>query len=140
MAEKLSYEDFLKSFELAPRLAIELLVESPKGELLLLKRDKEPFVGKWHLPGGFLLKDETLNDCIKRLGQDELGVMMDMSQMERCELFETLKGDPRGHVLHYPVRIKMEKIANKDYFRTIPKNTISYQVSFLEKLGYKIEK
>src|SRR3990172_886703 len=135
MPQKLSYEDFLKSFELAPRLAIELLIENKKGELLLLKRDKEPFAGQWHLPGGFLLKDESINDCIQRLADAELSLDIDTTQTERLGLFETLSGDPRGHILHHPVRIQSQNIANKDFFDTIPKNTIPYQTKFLKKLG-----
>jgi len=140
MPQKLSREDFLKSFKLAPRLAIELLFENQKSELLLLKRDKEPFTGMWHLPGGFLLKDESINDCIIRLAKDELNLVINPKQTKRLGLFETLNGDPRGHILHHPVKVKIPSIVNKDYFRVIPKNTIPYQSSFLEKLGYKLEK
>jgi hypothetical protein len=137
MPQKLSYEDFIKSFELAPRLAVELLVENTRGELLLLKRDTEPFAGHWHLPGCFLLKDELINDCIQRLAKDELGLTVGARKIEKCELFETLNGDPRGHVLHYPIRIKSRSIVGKNYFEFLPENTIPYQIQFLKRLGYK---
>lgn len=130
MPQKLSYKDFLKSFELAPRLAIELLIENKKGELLLLKRDKEPFVGLWHLPGGFLLKDEPIDDCIQRLANSELDLKIDPIQTERLGLFETLSGDPRGHILHHPVRVKSQNIANKDFL------VLFRKILFLTKLNF----
>lgn len=139
MSAKLSKEDFLKSFEFAPRLAIELLIENPKGELLLIKREHEPFIGDWHVPGGFLLKDEPINDCIRRLAKEELGLEINPKKTERLGLFETIGKDPRGHILHYPVRIKMSDIDDENYFSVIPRNTISFHLDFLEKLSYKLE-
>lgn len=74
MPEKLLYNKFLESLKLAPRITIELLIENSDGAVLLLKRDKEPFVGFWHAPGGFLLKDEPIKDCIDRLAREEVGL------------------------------------------------------------------
>ncbi len=115
------------------------MIENPKGELLLLKRDKEPFVGYWHVPGGFLLKNEPIEICILRLAKEELGLTIDLKQTEKLGLFETINEDPRGHILHYPVRIKLKGISNKNYFEILPRKTIPFHIKFLEKLGYKVE-
>ncbi|MFA6250604.1 MAG: NUDIX domain-containing protein [Candidatus Shapirobacteria bacterium] len=137
MPQKLSLPDFLKSFEFCPRLAVELLVENPAGQLLLLKRDKDPFAGYWHLPGGFLLKDEPIDDCITRLAEDELNITLDPVSAQRLGIFETLQGDPRGHILHHPVKIKLPSIEGQNYFLPLPSNIIPYQLVFLQKLGYR---
>lgn len=137
MAKMLSYEDFLKSFDLAPRLAVELLVENENGELLFIEREKDPFKGHWHLPGGFLLKDEPLDDAIKRIAKDELEIDADPNVTDRLPLAETVKGDPRGHVLHYPVRFKNSESKVGEYFMNLPEKTIPYQKAFLTKLGYR---
>lgn len=137
MPKKLSYNDFLKSFEFAPRLAIELLVENTQGELLLLKRESTPFKGQWHLPGGFLLKNEHIDDCIRRIAKKELGLSIQIKNVKKLQLFESIKADPRGHIIHLPVKIVKSDIKKGKYFSKLPANTISYQKVFLAKLGYK---
>ena len=40
--------------------------------ILLIKRDNYPYKDKWCLPGGFLNpKDETLEECARRVLKDE---------------------------------------------------------------------
>ncbi|MBI5358048.1 NUDIX domain-containing protein [Candidatus Amesbacteria bacterium] len=74
MVQKLPYDLFLKSFELAPRVAVDLWIKNENGGVLYTKRDVEPYKGFWHLPGSFLLKGETVVECVKRLAQEELGL------------------------------------------------------------------
>ncbi len=125
MAKKLSKEKFLESFKLVPRVAIDLLVVKQK-RVLLTRRQKEPFAGCWHLPGGFILKGEKIENCIKRLAQAELGVKVESFKLAR--IWENLKGDPRGHVvdLIYDCELKGEPEAVGDtaeikYFEKLPK-------------------
>lgn len=92
------------------------------------------------LPGGFLLRHEAIDDSIVRLAKEELDMDVNLEETERLELLESINGDPRGHIVHLPVKIKSENLTNKVYFGVIPKNTIPYQLKFLEQLGYKIEK
>lgn len=92
--KKLPYKLFLKSFQFAPRPAVNLLVERevyetsrgrngkfcklPIKEVLLTKRKKPPFAGSWHLPGSFILKGEALIDCAKRVAREELGIKIEI--------------------------------------------------------------
>ena len=121
MPEKLSYENFLESLKLSPRLVVELVIANNKGEILLLKRDKEPFKGHWHLPGGFLLKGELISDCIKRLSKDELGTQI-ADNGRFMGIFENIDGDPRGHILHYVVKFKENGDTEGNYFSELPEN------------------
>ncbi|MBC1272743.1 NUDIX domain-containing protein [Listeria booriae] len=41
-------------------------VAEDNGKLLMIQRETEPYQQKWDLPGGKLLDDETLMDCLKR--------------------------------------------------------------------------
>lgn len=138
--KKLSYEDFLKSLELCPRLVVELLLESEDKEIYLIKREKIPFENHWHLPGGFLLKGEKIKKCALRIFKEEIGMKVDESLGDFIGLFETLDGDPRGHILHYVIkyqRLELPISNNKHFFRDQPELMIPYQKDFLRKLGYK---
>lgn len=60
MPHKLPLKTFLKTFKLAPRAAVSLLIKNNQGQILLTKRLKPPFANYWHLPGSFIIKNETI--------------------------------------------------------------------------------
>lgn len=141
-AKKLSYKKFLESLKLAPRLTVEILIEGDNSGIFLLKRVKLPFENYWYLPGGFLLRGEMIEECVERLSREELGFRIDFKKGEFAGLFENLDGDPRGHLLHYVLRFRLdglpEEIREKGrFFSKLPKLTIPYQKNFLRKLGYR---
>ncbi len=93
----------------------------------------------WHLPGGFLLKGETLAECQQRLA-GEFDSEINPKEGEFLGLVENISQDPRGHLLHYVVRYKNQKVSAMEgktrYFKTLPSETIPFQRQFLQKLGY----
>lgn len=104
---KLPFDQFLKTFELVPRIAVNLLVTRNDGAILLTRRKKPPFAGSWHMPGSFLLKSEPLMDCVHRVARQELGV--DVTDIELAGVFDDLAGDPRGHVVDVVYRCKIDR-------------------------------
>jgi ADP-ribose pyrophosphatase YjhB (NUDIX family) len=44
------------------------------GKLLLLKRDVEPFKGRWHVVGGHVEENESLKEALKREFKEETGL------------------------------------------------------------------
>lgn len=46
-------------------------------EILLINRNKYPFVGFWGLPGGKIKPGETIKECALREGLEETGLEMD---------------------------------------------------------------
>jgi len=66
-------------------------------ELLLIKRDKPPFEGKWALPGGFVDMDETLENAIYREIEEETSLKN--ISLQQLHTFSTPGRDPRGHTI-----------------------------------------
>lgn len=56
-----------------PRPAAELALWH-NGKVLISKRAKNPNMGKFDLPGGFVDADETLETAVRREAQEELGL------------------------------------------------------------------
>lgn len=65
-----------------------------KTKVLLINRGKEPFKGKWALPGGFIDMDEELEDAVVRELEEETGLTG--VQLEQMRAFGTVGRDPRG--------------------------------------------
>ncbi len=137
---------FLKSFKYAPRLAICILLKNPRGEILLTKREIPPYQGSWHYPGGFLLKNESIENCLKRVAKKEIGINIDVGKIKFLGLFENLKGDPRGHVIdavyEYKVKKGVKLSLNKEteefrFFKKLPPKIGFNHHRTLKKLGYK---
>lgn len=57
-----------------PLVSIDLVVENRRGEILLGLRNNRPAQGYWFVPGGRILKNESLNAAFARLTSVELGV------------------------------------------------------------------
>lgn len=117
-----------------------MLIENSDGAVLLLKRDKEPFAGFWHIPGGFLLKDEPIKECIDRLAKEEVGVRV--SGYDFLGYHENIGGDPRKvHIVHLIFKCKVDTLVpeteSTKFWNKLPENIISYHKDFLNKFGYK---
>lgn len=78
--------------------------------VLLIERGKEPFVGKWALPGGFLNMDETTGQCATRELKEETGI--DNVSLEQIGTFSDVDRDPRGRVISvvYLGLVRMEEL------------------------------
>jgi colanic acid biosynthesis protein WcaH len=57
-----------------PLVSIDLIVRNLQDEILLGKRTNRPAKGYWFVPGGRVLKDESLEKAILRLTSVELNV------------------------------------------------------------------
>lgn len=66
-------------------------------EVLLIKRDREPFKGLWAFPGGFVDKDESLERAAERELAEETG--LSSIHFEQIGAFGDPGRDPRGHTV-----------------------------------------
>lgn len=67
--EACGYENYVNA-----RPTASLLVENSEGQILLLKRSRDPQKGMWETPGGFCDTWEAPADAAIREGREELGV------------------------------------------------------------------
>ncbi|MEO0724687.1 MAG: NUDIX domain-containing protein [Bacteroidota bacterium] len=84
-----------------PSVTVDCIIfgldDSQQLKVLLIQRDRDPFAGKWALPGGFVEMDESLEDAARRELQEETSV--ENVFMEQLYTFGTLGRDPRGRVI-----------------------------------------
>jgi 8-oxo-dGTP diphosphatase len=66
-------------------------------KVLLIRRDKDPFAGRWALPGGFVEMDETLEAAATRELVEETGV--ENVYLEQLYTFGDVDRDPRERVV-----------------------------------------
>lgn len=69
----LAPDDFDSVVRLTPLVAIDLIVQSPDGRVLLGRRVNEPAKGSLFAPGGRISKNETLAAAFRRISLAELG-------------------------------------------------------------------
>lgn len=65
--------------------------------VLLIKRKYEPFKGKWAIPGGFVLNNESLEEAVERELHEETGIKI--NYLEQLYTFGKPSRDPRGRVV-----------------------------------------
>jgi len=65
--------------------------------VLLIRRDLEPFAGKWALPGGFVHLDETVDEAARRELAEETG--LGRVYLEQLYTFGGIDRDPRERVV-----------------------------------------
>ncbi len=88
-------------------------------EVLLLKRAKEPEIGKWSLPGGFVYsgEDTDLNKAIHRILENKLKVPLDEQEWDKQQVgcFYTEERDKRNvaTVVYWGLTSNKAEIAEK---------------------------
>lgn len=143
----LSDEDYDFIYSRVPRICVDLLIKNLKGEVLLTKRDIEPYKDHWHFPGGRIKFRESAEAAIKRILKGELGQDIDVRShlVGFCQFpDEVQKGQERHsislvHEITLPdtVEIKLDNTA-KDvrFFSELPSPIIPPQHEFLIKHGF----
>src|SRR5882672_2462647 len=83
-----------------PALTVDAVVFGLDDEdlkVLLIRRDLEPFRGKWALPGGFVRVEESVEDAVRRELQEETGISQVF--LEQLYTFGAVDRDPRERVV-----------------------------------------
>ncbi len=67
------------------------------GKILLVRRKKEPFAGKWALPGGIIEEGESAEEAAIREVKEETGLSVKITGL--VGVFSKPDRDPRGRVI-----------------------------------------
>jgi 8-oxo-dGTP diphosphatase len=78
-----------------PRLAVDVIIMH-EGGFVLIRRRKDPFRGKWALPGGFVEYGETVEEAARREAMEETGLRIRLKEL--LGVYSDPHRDPRGHV------------------------------------------
>lgn len=103
MLDKETFQTVVKS---TPLISIDLVICNRNGAVLLGKRVNRPAKGFWFVPGGRVLKGETLADAFKRLTLAELGMEISIQEARYQGLYEHFYTDSaldRSISTHYAV-------------------------------------
>ena len=89
----LDKETFSIVIESTPLVSIDLVIKNQKGQALLGQRLNRPAKGSWFVPGGRILKDESLAAAFKRLTIEELGQAFSVEQAALLGPFDHFYND-----------------------------------------------
>ena len=67
--------------------------------ILLIQRDQTPFLGKWALPGGFVLPHENLEQAARRELAEETNIGKEVGHLEQLGTYGEPDRDPRQRVV-----------------------------------------
>ncbi|MDI6820248.1 MAG: NUDIX hydrolase [Candidatus Hodarchaeaceae archaeon] len=79
-----------------PLLTVDIIISTPDG-IVLVRRGREPYKGKWALPGGFVHYGERVEDAAVREAKEETGLRVRLQKL--VGVYSDLGRDPRGHVI-----------------------------------------
>jgi 8-oxo-dGTP diphosphatase len=80
-----------------PAVTVDAILISPERKVLLIERGREPYLGKWALPGGFINMDEELETACRRELEEETGIRM--GELKQFKAFGAVHRDPRHRTI-----------------------------------------
>lgn len=80
-----------------PKLTVDAWARDRRGRILLVRRGRPPFQGKWAFPGGFCEVGETTEEACAREVREEAGVEVRVGGVRG--VYSDPKRDPRGHTV-----------------------------------------
>lgn len=119
------------------RLSVDAVVfgyESGTISVLLIKRKYEPFKGKWAIPGGFVLENESLEEAVERELKEETGI--EINYLEQLYTFGNPKRDPRSRVVSVAYFGLIKPSAFKIYASTDAEEVQWFKITELPTLSF----
>lgn len=80
-----------------PAVTVDAILISKQKSVLLIERGREPFKGKWALPGGFIEMDEELEPACHRELEEETGLRV--GELKQFRAYGGVNRDPRHRTI-----------------------------------------
>jgi 8-oxo-dGTP diphosphatase len=80
-----------------PAVTVDAILISKKNSVLLIERGRDPYKGKWALPGGFINIDEELETACLRELEEETGLRI--GELTQFKAFGAVNRDPRERTI-----------------------------------------
>lgn len=103
----IEFELYKKIREVIPTFCVDLVVINEKNQFLLCRRLEEPAKNQWWLPGGRLHKNESMLECARRKGKEEIGVNLTIGEFLSLE--ETIFHESNIHTVNAVFFAKFNK-------------------------------
>jgi len=116
-----------------PHHALAVVLQVRKGllQVLLWQRAREPFLGAWSLPGGYLEAGETLEESIRR----HLAIKVDVRELAHLEQLE-IRSDPGRNPLEWELATAYLGLVPAHLDPEVPEDTTWHPVSRLPDLAF----
>lgn len=114
-----------------PLLTVDVVIKTKDG-VVLVRRARQPYRGKWALPGGFVGYGERVEDAALREALEETGLKV--KTLKLVGVYSAPGRDPRGHVVSVcftarPVGGKLKagkEVAEVRAFKLIPWRELAF--------------
>lgn len=133
-------DEFRSVYSKVPRLTVGVVVQTPKGIVLTL-RTLDSWKGQWHIPGGTVFYKETIEEAIRRVAHEELGVNVTMVRLLGFLHYPSEEKE-RGFgwtielnflCRHLSGMLRDSEQGKVGVFHELPENTIQEAKAFLQK-------
>ena len=112
-------------------LAVVLQIRDGALQALVWKRARDPFLGRWSLPGGYLQPGETLEQSIRK----HLAAKVDVREVAHLEQLETLS-DPDRHPREWQIATAYLGLVPAGVDPKLPADTAWRPVAALPELAF----
>ena len=112
-------------------LAVVLQVRAGRLQVLLWERAREPFAGRWSLPGGVLGERESLETSIRR----HLATKVDVDELAHLEQLQTLS-EPDRHPDGHQIATAYLGLVPSDGDPSLPPDTAWHPVNALPPMAF----
>lgn len=115
--------------KILPLAAVEVIVTNTGKDFLLTKR-KDLFWDGWHIPGGFIGLNESIENACKRVAKEELGISVEFIEVLDAYVWPD---HPYASSISIICKCKTsDKPKTGKFFTKIPKNIVNHHDEFIK--------